>query len=336
MRTRQQFAHFFFQENFCPPTRQWSGKSSLSSKKCSLTSQKELRKWWMPNMEKSGSETPNVFMQQSMATSTISIWSLYAQCSHFTDCWVKIKTTSAGYWMPASYICQVGQKIRCHTLFEKKKKRSDYFAVTFGLLQVICVKWGMSNHILHTFSLKSSCVHRGAARGGCQSISTCSRLGYAFKAPCLSSWQHLKLLAHAWWSRMSPQQWPDTWQQNVTRGTLSESQIIGVKQKIFNSFEYQNYTLLFIPRAFKRLTVGILTFVTSFAFMDYGRWAYGLKCRLVGLLVKACSPFLSGLGDALFTAEKACIFLTSLTNSVFTAEIPKRIWRQHILPHRQQ
>ena len=170
MRTRQQFAHFFFQENFCPPTRQWSGKSSLSSKKCSLTSQKELRKWWMPNMEKSGSETPNVFMQQSMATSTISIWSLYAQCSHFTDCWVKIKTTSAGYWMPASYICQVGQKIRCHTLFEKKKKRSDYFAVTFGLLQVICVKWGMSNHILHTFSLKSSCVHRGPGSQGRVSI----------------------------------------------------------------------------------------------------------------------------------------------------------------------
>ena len=283
----------------------------------------------MPNMEKSGSETPNVFMQQSMATSTISIWSLYAQCSHFTDCWVKIKTTSAGYWMPASYICQVGQKIRCHTLFEKKKKRSDYFAVTFGLLQVICVKWGMSNHILHTFSLKSSCVHRGAARGGCQSISTCSRLGYAFKAPCLSSWQHLKLLAQDSSSRMS---------HGVTRHltTKCDKNLVKVRswQKI--SFEYQNYTLLFIPRAFKRLTVGILTFVTSFAFMDYGRWAYGLKCRLVGLLVKACSPFLSGLGDALFTAEKACIFLTSLTNSVFTAEIPKRIWRQHILPHRQQ
>ena len=90
----------------------------------------------------------------------------------FRDYLVKIKTKVVPTELP-SYICQVGQKIRCHTLFEKKR-RSDYFAVTFGLLQVICVKWGMSNHILHTTSEVS--------KGGCQSISTCSRLGYAFKA----------------------------------------------------------------------------------------------------------------------------------------------------------
>ena len=93
----------------------------------------------MPNMEKSGSETTPHHHQ----------W--------FYHYLVKIKTKVVPTELP-SYICQVGQKIRCHTLFEKKR-RSDYFAVTFGLLQVICVKWAMSNHILHSFSLKSTWIH---------------------------------------------------------------------------------------------------------------------------------------------------------------------------------
>ena len=71
-------------------------------------------------MEKSGSETTPHHHQ----------W--------FYHYLVKIKTKVVPTELP-SYICQVGQKIRCHTLFEKKR-RSDYFAVTFGLLQVICVK----------------------------------------------------------------------------------------------------------------------------------------------------------------------------------------------------
>ena len=116
----------------------------------------------------------------------------------FRDYLVKIKTKVVPTELP-SYICQVGQKIRCHTLFEKKR-RSDYFAVTFGLLQVICVKWAMSNHILHSFSLKSTWIH-GRVSIDLHMLTT----WICLQGPCLnlSSWQHLKLLAQDSSSRMS-------------------------------------------------------------------------------------------------------------------------------------
>ena len=136
----------------------------------------------MPNMEKSGSETtPH-----------------HHQLFYHSNYLVKIKTKVVPTELP-SYICQVGQKIRCHTLFEKKR-RSDYFAVTFGLLQVICVKWAMSNHILHSFSLKSTWIH-GRVSIDLHMLTT----WICLQGPCLnlSSWQHLKLLAQDSSSRMS-------------------------------------------------------------------------------------------------------------------------------------